>query len=120
MGRHCRDFSQFIRIWLLLQKVYCIRHWTQLTRFLKDGRVEIDNNLLENTIRPFAIGRKNGMMMGSPSGAKAGATFYSLIETGKANKTDPQKYLTQMLHKIRSCKNDDDYRQLLPQNIQLD
>jgi len=99
---------------------YCLNNWKQLTRFLKDGRVEIDNNLLENTIRPFAIGRKNWMMMGSPKGAKAGATFYSLIETCKANNIDPQKYLTQMFHKIRLCKTDDDYKKLLPQNIQLD
>jgi transposase len=99
---------------------YCLNHWKQLASFLKDGRVEIDNNLLENTIRPFAIGRKNWMFMGSPSGAKAGATFYSLIETCKANSIDPQKYLTQMLHKIRSCKSDDDYRKLLPQNMQMD
>lgn len=99
---------------------YCIKHWPQLTNFLKDGRIEIDNNLLENAIRPFAIGRKNWLFMGSPVGARAGARFYSLIETCKANNKDPQKYLTQMLHKIRLCKAEDDYQKLLPQNIQLD
>lgn len=96
---------------------YCIKHWQQLTGFMKDGRIEIDNNLCENAIRPFTLGRKNWMFMGSPSGAKAGATFYSLIETCKANNIDPQQYLTQMLHKIRLCKTDDDYQALLPQNI---
>ena len=99
---------------------YAIRHWPQLTCFLKDGRIEIDNNLIENAIRPFAIGRKNWLFMGSPSGAKAGAAFYSLIETCKANNINPQKYLCTMLHKIRLCKCEDDYRKLLPQNIQLD
>ncbi|MDP1573392.1 MAG: IS66 family transposase [Coxiellaceae bacterium] len=99
---------------------YCLNHWEQLSNFLKDGRIEIDNNLCENAIRPFTLGRKNWLFMGSPSGAKAGATFYSLIETCKANKIDPQKYLTQMLHKIHLCKTDDDYRNLLPQNFKLD
>jgi len=99
---------------------YCLNHWAQLTCFLKDGRIEIDNNLIENAIRPFAIGRKNWMFMGSPRGAKAGAIFYSLIETCKANKINPQKYLCAMLNKIRSCKTDDDYQKLLPQNLILD
>jgi transposase len=99
---------------------YCLNHWPALTSYLEDGRIEIDNNLIENAIRPFALGRKNWLFMGSPTGAKAGAIFYSLIETCKANKIDPQKYLTQMLHKIRLCKTEDDYRKLLPQNIQLD
>ena len=99
---------------------YCINHWQQLTNFLKDGRIEIDNNLCENAIRPFTLGRKNWLFMGSPVGAKAGATFYSLIETCKANKIDPQQYLTQMLHKIRCCKTEKDYQELLPQNLTLD
>ena len=99
---------------------YCIKHWEQLTGFMKDGRVEIDNNLCENAIRPFTLGRKNWLFMGSPAGAKAGATFYSLIETCKANKIDPQQYLIQMLHKIRLCKTEEDYQALLPQNLNLD
>jgi transposase len=60
---------------------YCLNNWAELTNYLKDGRIEIDNNLIENAIRPFALGRKNWLFSGSPSGAKAGATFYSLIET---------------------------------------
>lgn len=98
---------------------YCLSNWAELTNFLKDGRIEIDNNLIENAIRPFALGRKNWLFMGSPAGAKAGAIFYSLIETCKANCIDPQKYFNTMLHKIRLCQTEDDYRKLLPQNIQL-
>lgn len=99
---------------------YCLSNWTELNNFLKDGRIEIDNNLLENTIRPFALGRKNWLFMGSPEGAKAGAILYSLIETCKANNIDPYKYFCKMLHNIRLCKIDDDYQKLLPQNIALD
>ena len=53
---------------------YCLNHWEELTNYLKDGRIEIDNNLLENAIRPFTLGRKNWLFKGSPAGAKAGAT----------------------------------------------
>ena len=98
---------------------YCLSHWSELTNFLKDGRIEIDNNLIENAIRPFALGRKNWLFMGSPAGAKAGAIFYSLIETCKAHNIEPYQYFCKMLHQIRLCKTEEDYRKLLPQNIQL-
>jgi len=75
--------------------------------------------LIENAIRPFALGRKNWLFMGSPSGAKAGAILYSLIETCKANDIEPYKYFCAMLHRIRACVAEDDYRNLLPQFIQL-
>jgi transposase len=99
---------------------YCLSNWDELTNYLKDGRIEIDNNLLENAIRPFALGRKNWLFMGSPSGAKAGATLYSLIETCKVHDINPYKYFCEMLHNIRLCKTDDDYQKLLPQTIVLD
>lgn len=87
---------------------------------MQDGRIEIDNNLIENAIRPFALGRKNWMFNASPSGAKAGATFFSLIETCKANNVEPYKYFCGMLNRIRHCKTEDDYCKLLPQFIKLD
>jgi transposase len=98
---------------------YTLSNWEFLNNYLHDGRIEIDNNLLENAIRPFALGRKNWMFNGSPSGAKAGATFYSLIETCKANNIEPYKYFCAMLHRIRECQTEDDYRKLLPQFIQI-
>ena len=96
---------------------YTLRHWTELTNYLKDGRIEIDNNKIENAIRPFALGRKNWLFNGSPNGAKASAILYSLIETCKANNIEPYKYFCAMLHKIRHCQTDEDYRQLMPQYI---
>jgi transposase len=98
---------------------YCLAHWPELNHYLKDDRIEIDNNLIENAIHPFALGRKNGLFNASPAGAKAGATFYSLIETCKANNVEPYQYLCVMLHRIRQCVTDDDYRNLLPQFIQI-
>lgn len=98
---------------------YVIAHWEGLTNYLKDGRIEIDNNLIENAIRPFALGRKNWLFAGSPAGAKAGAILYSLLQTCKANHIEPYRYFCTMLHRIRYCKTDDDYRNLLPQFIQF-
>lgn len=98
---------------------YTLSNWDVLNNYLKDGRIEIDNNLIENAIRPFALGRKNWLFMGSPSGAKAGAVFYSLIQTCKANCVEPYKYFVAMLHHIRLCKTDDDHHKLLPQFIQF-
>ena len=98
---------------------YCLNNWSELTNYLIDGRIEIDNNLLENAIRPFALGRRNWMFCGSPSGAKAGAIFYSLIETCKANNIEPYKYFCTMLHRIRLCQSDDDFQKLLPQFIEF-
>ena len=98
---------------------YGLSHWNELNNYLKDGRIEIDNNLVENAIRPFALGRKNWLFNASPAGARAGATFYSLIETCKANQVEPYKYFCAILNRIRECKTNDDYRKLLPQFISI-
>lgn len=98
---------------------YVLRHWKSLTNYLKDGRIEIDNNAVENTIRPFALGRKNWLFAGGPSGAYAGAVFYSLIETCKANSINPYEYLCALFHNLPFCQVDEDYSKLLPQLIKL-
>ena len=64
-----------------------------LMNYLKDGNCSISNNLAENSIRPFTIGRKNWLFSGSPKGAVASANVYSIIETAKANGLNPYKYL---------------------------
>ena len=64
---------------------YTLNNWKRLLRYLEDGRLRPDNNLAENAIRPFVVGRKNWLFAGSPEGARAAAVFYSLIETAKAN-----------------------------------
>ncbi|MHB1948134.1 MAG: IS66 family transposase [Gammaproteobacteria bacterium] len=98
---------------------YTLNNWEALTRYLNDGRIEIDNNKIENLIRPLALGRKNFLFMGSPQGAKASAIFYSLIATCTANGIEAYKYFCAMLHQIRHCKTDEDYRRLMPQNIMV-
>lgn len=68
--------------------------------FLKDGRLELDNNRGERAIKPFVIGRKAWLFSTSPKGAKASAIIYSIVETAKENQLDPLKYLTYALEQL--------------------
>ncbi|WP_027179384.1 IS66 family transposase [Maridesulfovibrio bastinii] len=68
--------------------------------YLENAALTPDNNLAENAIRPFAVGRKNWLLSGSPCGAQARATLYSLIETAKANKLNPADYLFQLFEEL--------------------
>ena len=68
---------------------YTLANWQKLVIYIQDGRLKPDNNLVENAIRPFVVGRKNWLFAGSPDGARASATFFSLIETAKANGIEP-------------------------------
>jgi len=73
--------------------------WPKLTTYLQDGGIPIDNNKIENAVRPFVIGRKNFLFSGSPLGANARATMYTLVETAKTNDLEPWAYL----NLIRCC-----------------
>jgi len=84
---------------------YTLNHWTQLTRFLEDSRLPIDNNLCENTIRPVALGRKNWLFAGSPEGAKRMAIIYSLVATCKLNSINPYEYFLDILPKAAAYPN---------------
>ena len=81
---------------------YTLKHWEQLTRFLDDGRLPLDNNLVENSIRPVALGRKNWLFAGSPEGAKRMAIIYSLVATCKLNGINPYDYFHDILPKVAS------------------
>lgn len=76
---------------------YALNQKEGLMTYLEDGNCVISNNLAENTIRPFVIGRKNWLFCGSPKGAQASATVYSLVETAKLNGLNPYKYLEKLL-----------------------
>jgi hypothetical protein len=79
---------------------YTLNHWQQLNRFLEGGRLPIDNNLVENSIRPIALGRKNWLFAGSPEGAKRMAIIYSLVATCKINNINPYDYFNTVLPKV--------------------
>lgn len=92
---------------------YSMKRWKELTRFTTDGRLEIDNNKIENQIRPIALGRKNYLFAGSHESAKRIAMIYSLLATCKANGIEPMQWLTQVLVELpnRTVNNIED---LLP------
>jgi transposase len=96
---------------------YTLKRWESLVRYLHDGRLRPDNNLAENAIRPFVVGRKNWLFSGHPRGADASAAIYSLIETAKANGVEPYSYLRHLLENLPSANTDDDYKALLPQYV---
>jgi len=77
----------------------------------------LPDNLAENAIRPFVVGRKNWLFSSHPRGAAASATIYSLIETAKANGLQAYHYLRFLFEKLPLVKNDDDYKNLLPQYV---
>ena len=79
---------------------YALGNWTALVRYADDGRLEIDNNRAENTLRGVALGRKNWLFAGSDSGGERAAVVYSLIETCKLNGIDPEAYLRDVLTRI--------------------
>ena len=96
---------------------YLDHQWTRLIGYLNDGRYPIDNNPVENAIRPFAIGRKNWLFSASVDGAKASANLYSLIETAKANGLEPYAYLKRVFSELPNAKGFDDVDKLLPRSI---
>lgn len=79
---------------------YALSRWAGLSRFLDDGRVEIDNNVVERAIRPLALTRKNALFAGSDGGAVHWAVVASLVETCKLNGVDPQAYLADVIARI--------------------
>jgi transposase len=100
---------------------YCLNQWKKLNNFLLDGRLEIDNNRSERSIKSVVIGRKNFLFSNTPKGAKASAIIYSLVETAKGNNLNPQKYLEYLLDKLPNMdlSNQEEIDALLPWNIKL-
>ena len=99
---------------------YCINLWDGLTRFLDDGRLEIDNNLTEQQIKPLVIARKNFLFAASVDGAKALCMHMSFIRTAKLHGHDPYHYYVKLLKSIPYCKSLNDYEALLPWNMAKD
>ncbi|WP_280951791.1 IS66 family transposase [Rhizobium chutanense] len=101
-----RSFAEAIR--------YALSRWDGLTRFIDDGRIEIDSNVVERSIRPIALNRKNALRAGSDAGAEHWATIASLIETAKLNDVEPLGYLTDVLTRIVNGYPNSQIDDLLP------
>jgi transposase len=83
---------------------YTLGQWPKLERCFKDGRLEIDNNLIENGIRPTKLGAKNWLFMGSETAGQTNAIWYTLIESSRRRRVDPWKYLVWIFEELPRVK----------------
>jgi transposase len=113
-----RPLLEEFKVWLLEQRVllvkadvtakamdYTLRRWAALTVHLQDARIPVDNNAVENAIRPIALGRKNWLFVGSQQAGERAATLMSLIESAKLNGHDAWAYLKDILTKLPTWPN---------------
>lgn len=93
---------------------YGLNHWDGLVRFLDDGRIEMDTNIVERSMRPVALNRKNALFAGHDDGAENWACLASLIETCKLNGVDPESYLADVLTRLVNLWPNNRLDELLP------
>ena len=93
---------------------YGLNHWDGLTRFLEDGRIELDTNIVERGMRPIALNRKNALFAGHDQGAENWAAIASLVETCKLHGFDPQAYFADVLTKLVNLWPESRLDELLP------
>jgi transposase len=93
---------------------YTLGQWPKLTRYLDHHAIGPDTNAVENAIRPFVVGRKNWLFSGSPRGATASATLFSIIETARANGKEPYWYLRELFDKLPTAHSKADIQCLAP------
>jgi hypothetical protein len=95
---------------------YLFGQWQALLVQLEHGESEIDNNLIENAIRPSAVGKKNFLFIGSPEAGQRSAIIYSIVVSCERHGINPLAYMTDVLEKLPSMSNQDDLSPLLPSN----
>jgi transposase len=93
---------------------YNLGQWNRLVRYLDRAELTPDNNVAENAIRPFVLGRKNFLFSGSPRGATASCNLYSIIETAKQNGMNPYGYLYYILSRLPDVETTGEWETLLP------
>ena len=100
---------------------YCRNQWGKLENFLLDGRLELDNNRSERSIKPFVIGRKNWLFANTPKGARASVTIYSVVESAKENGLNPFTYLQYLFERLPNIDFQDPQAldELLPWSVTL-
>ena len=98
---------------------YLSSQWKKLSRYVEDGRYSIDNNVQENAIRPFCVGRRNWLFADTVAGANSSANLYSLLQTCRVNGIDGYRYLRALFGALPLAKTVDDYAALLPWRIAM-
>ncbi len=96
---------------------YTTKRRQALTRFLTEGRLEIDNNIAENGMRPVALGRKNYLFAGSDAGGDRAASIYTIVQTARLNGVNPEAYLKDVLTRIADGHPINRIGELLPRRI---
>ena len=99
---------------------YLREQWPKLIRYIENGSWPISNNACENSIRPFCVGRRSWLFADTVNGANASANLYSLVETCRANRIDPYRYLTWLFQRLPLARTADDYDALLPWKLPND
>ena len=99
---------------------YLLSQWSPLVSHCMFGETRLDNNLIENAIRPSAVGKKNYLFIGSPEAGKRTAIIYSIIVSCQRHGIDPLAYMTDLLRRIPAMTNQDDLDPLLPKNWKPD
>jgi transposase len=130
--QRARPIAQTLHAWMTAHRLkvpegtgiaraldYNLKRWTALTRYLGDGRLPIDNNWIENQIRPIALGRKNWLFAGSQRAGRRAAAVMSLIQSAKMNGHDPYAYLKDVLTRLPTHPNNR-IEELLPHCWQPD
>jgi len=98
---------------LAVATAYCLKRWDKLTLYTQNGQLEIDNNPIENVIRPVALGRKNYLFAGSHDSAQRAAVAYTILAACKTANINPLEYLADILQKLPT-RNVNDVEDLLP------
>jgi transposase len=96
---------------------YMHDYWAKLIRYVERGDLPIDNNRVENSIRPFVIGRKAWLFSDTPAGANASAVIYSLLQTAKANGHEPYAWLRRVMRDLPAARTVEEIEALLPWNL---
>lgn len=92
---------------------YFLKEYTALVGYLRDGRFEIDNNLVENEVRPSVVGRKRWLFIGHPDAGWRSAVLYTIIQSCRRRGINPQEYLADVLRRLPAMKNHE-VKNLLP------
>ena len=96
---------------------YTLGQWDKLVKFLEHAELTPDNNVAENCIRPYVLGRKNWLFHGNEKAAEASCRIYTLIETAKANGLEPYEYLKKLLNALPAVESEKNWDSLLPWNL---